>query len=294
MNGTNIIDNWFIDKDSNHRWIYHKIKRLVLSTRTKFQQAEFIDTYNLGRVVILDNKIQSAEADEFIYHEALVHPAMIIHPEPKNILILGGGEGATLREVLKHPSVKRVVVVDIDEEFVNLCKKYLIKWHQGSFNDKRVEVVFADAKEYIRKTKAQFDVSIADLSDPVDEGPAQGLYSKKFYSSIKRTLKQGGIFVTHATGVSYTPKGNISIRILKALSDIFSLTAFYYEYIQSFGSLWGFVLCSQKYSPKELLPATIAKRLKKRGLINLSYYDQETHERLFCLPKCLRTLLKTK
>jgi spermidine synthase len=284
LNGTNIIDNWFIDKDSNHRWIYHKIKRLVLSTRTKFQQAEFIDTYNLGRVVILDNKIQSAEVDEF----------MIIHPEPKNILILGGGEGATLREVLKHPSVKRVVVVDIDEEFVNLCKKYLIKWHQGSFNDKRVEVVFADAKEYIRKTKAQFDVSIADLSDPVDEGPAQGLYSKKFYSSIKRTLKQGGIFVTHATGVSYTPNGNISIRILKTLSDIFSLTAFYYEYIQSFGSLWGFVLCSQKYSPKELLPAMIAKRLKRRGLINLSYYDQETHERLFCLPKCLRTLLKTK
>ncbi|MCX5720074.1 MAG: hypothetical protein NT055_09005 [Nitrospirae bacterium] len=110
--------NWFIDKDSNYRWIYHKIKRHYLSARTKYQKIEFIDTYNFGRIVILDNKIQSSEFDEFIYHEALVHPTMIGHPEPKNILILGGGEGATLREVLKHPTVKKIVMVDIDEEFV--------------------------------------------------------------------------------------------------------------------------------------------------------------------------------
>jgi spermidine synthase len=290
----NIKDNWFIDKDSKHRWIHHRVKRHILSTKTKFQQVELIDTYDLGRVVILDNKIQSAEVDEFIYHEALVHPAMITHPGPKNILILGGGEGATLREVLKHPTVKKVVMVDIDEEFVHLCKKYLNKWHQGSFDDKRVELIFSDARKYIKKTKSPFDIIIADISDPVEEGIAQMLYTKEFYSSIKRILKPDGIFVTHATAVFYTSNNSTCTGIFKILSDIFPIADFYYEYIPSYSSLWTFTIGSLKYNPVKLSAATLDKRLKKRRLNNLSYYDQETHRRLFYLPKCLRNLLRTK
>lgn len=294
MKYPNIKDNWFIDKDSKHRWIHHRVKRHILSTKTKFQQVELIDTYDLGRVVILDNKIQSAEVDEFIYHEALVHPAMITHPGPKNILILGGGEGATLREVLKHPTVKKVVMVDIDEEFVHLCKKYLNKWHQGSFDDKRVELIFSDAREYIKKTKSPFDIIIADISDPVEEGIAQMLYTKEFFSSIKRILKPDGIFVTHATAVFYTSNNSTCTGIFKILSDIFPIADFYYEYIPSYSSLWTFTIGSLKYNPVKLSAATLDKRLKKRRLNNLSYYDHETHKRLFYLPKCLRKLLRTK
>jgi spermidine synthase len=290
----NIKDNWFIDKDSKHRWIYHRVKRLVLSTKTRFQQVDLIDTHDLGLVVILDNKIQSTEVDEFIYHEALVHPVMITHPNPKNILILGGGEGATLREVLKHPAVKKVVMVDIDEEFVHLCKKYLNKWHQGSFDDKRVELIFSDAREYIKKTKSPFDIIIADISDPVEEGLAQMLYTKEFYSSIKRILKPDGIFVTHATAVFYTSNNTTCTGIFKILSDIFPVSDFYYEYIPSFSSLWAFTIGSFKYSPKKLSSAALDKRFGKRGLNNLSYYDQEAHKRIFFLPKCLRISLETK
>ncbi len=279
---------WFIDKDSRHRWIYHGIKKCVLSAKTKFQQVEILDTYDLGRLVVLDNKIQSAEADEFIYHEILVHPAMVAHPAPKNVLILGGGEGATLREVLKHRSVEKVVMVDIDEEFVNLCKKYLKNWQQGSFDDKRLELIFADAKEYIRKMKSFFDVVIADISDPLEKGPAQELYTGKFFSSVKRALMPDGIFVSHTTGVFYTSTENITTNILKTLTDIFPFTDFYYEYIPSFSSLWGFAACSQKYSPQRLSPAVVDKRLKKRNLDSLSYYDKETHTRLFLLPRLLR------
>jgi len=282
--------NWFIDKDSNYRWIYHKIKRHYLSARTKYQKIEFIDTYNFGRIVILDNKIQSSEFDEFIYHEALVHPTMIGHPEPKNILILGGGEGATLREVLKHPTVKKIVMVDIDEEFVTTCRKHLKNWHRDSFNDEKVTLIFADAIEYIKKTKLKFDVIIADISDPVEKGPAQFLFTKEFYLAIKRTLKPDGIFVTHATDVQHIPHKSLSSDIVKMLGEIFPIAEFYYEYIPSFSSLWAFTTGSLKYSIKKMPSLTIKSRLKERRLKNLFYYDHETHIRLFCIPKYLRKL----
>jgi spermidine synthase len=296
LNGRKLIirrdnGNWFIDKDSRHRWIYHRIKRHVLSVKTRFQQVEFVDTHDLGRLVVLDNKIQSAEADEFVYHEILVHPAMVAHPAPKIVLILGGGEGATLREVLKHRSVEKVVMVDIDEEFVILCKKYLKNWHFGSFGDKRLELIFTDAKKYIRKMKSFFDVVIADISDPLEKGPARELYTRNFFSSVERALMPDGIFVTHATGVFYTSNENINTNILNTLSDIFLFTDFYYEYIPSFSSLWGFTACSQKYSPQRLSPAAVDKRLKKRNLDSLSYYDKETHTKLFLLPKMFREIL---
>ncbi len=293
MKDTKIKNSWFIDKDSEYRWIYHRVKKHVLSRETKYQKVEIIDTYNLGRVVILDNKIQSAEKDEFIYHETLVHPAMISHPQPRNILILGGGEGATLREVLKHPTVKKVVMVDIDEEFVNLCKGYLKKWHKGSFNDPRVELIFADAREYVKKIKSKFDVIIADVTDPVEEGPARQLYTKEFYSLVKKVLMPDGIFVTHATEIHCTPNTGVSTQIFKTLTDIFPKVEFYYEYIPSFSSLWAFAVGSLKYSLRELSPNIISKRLKEKKLENLSYYDPETHERLFCPPKCIRKLLTT-
>ncbi|MFZ6016523.1 MAG: polyamine aminopropyltransferase [Nitrospirota bacterium] len=284
-------NNWFLDKESEYRWIYHRVKRQILSTRTKYQQVEIIDTYNFGRIVILDNKIQSAESDKFIYHEALVHPAMITHPEPKNILILGGGEGATLREVLRHPVVKEVIMVDIDEEFVNICKNYLEKWHRGSFNDKRVKLIFADAQEYIKETRSKFDIIIADISDPVEKGPAKLLYTKEFYSSIKKALAPEGIFVTHATEVYYNFDKSVFIKIFRILTEIFSIAEFYYEYVPSFSSLWAFIVGSLKYSPKKISSTTVSNRLKKRRLEDLLYYDEETHKRFFSLSKYLRNLL---
>jgi spermidine synthase len=292
MKSGKINNKWFIDKESDYRWIYHRVEKRILSAKTEFQHVEVIDTYNLGRIVILDDKIQSAEADEFIYHEALVHPAMIAHPEPQNILILGGGEGATLREVLKHPTVKKVIMVDIDEEFVNLCKTRLKKWHMGLFNNQKVELIFTDAMKYVKETKLKFDVIISDISDPVKESPARQLYTKKFYSLIKKLLIPDGIFITHAVDVHYTHK-SISAEIFKALVEIFPKAEFYYEYIPSFSSLWAFTIGSLKYSPREISSTIVGKRLKERKLRNLLYYDEEAHKRLFYLPKCIRKLMVT-
>lgn len=286
--------NWFVDEDSQYRRIYHRVKKYILSTKTQFQHVEIIDTCESGRVVILDNKIQSAEADEFIYHETLVHPAMITHPNPNRVLILGGGEGATLREVLKHPTVRKVTMIDIDREFISLCKRYLKKWHKGSLDNSRAELIYDDALEYIKNTKSKFDVIIADISDPVEKGPAASMYTKKFYSSVKKVLMIDGIFVTHATAIYYFPHKNFSIKVLKALTEIFPKADLYYEYIPSFGTLWAFTIGSLIYSPKKISSALINQRIKERKLENLLYYGAEIHERLFKLPKCIKKLIAVR
>jgi spermidine synthase len=288
MKKTLIKNKWFIDKESEYRNIYHGVLDHILSRKTRFQQVDIIDTKLFGRMVILDNKIQSSEKDEFIYHEAIVHPALITHPKPRNILILGGGEGATLREVLKHPSVNKVVMVDIDREFVHLCKTHLKKWHKGSFFDKRVEILFIDAMQYIKNTEYKFDIIITDISDPITDGPALMIYTKDFYSLIKKVLMPDGIFVTHATEVKYFASTHNAEKIFKILADIFPKTSLYFEYIPSYATLWSFVVSSSKYDIKTTTASLIKKRLKERKLKALRFYDSETHKRMFVLPRCLK------
>ncbi|MEW6586746.1 MAG: polyamine aminopropyltransferase [Nitrospirota bacterium] len=286
-----VTPDWFVDRESDYRRIYHRVKNRIFSARTRFQNVDLIDTDHLGRMVILDEKIQSAEADEFVYHEALVHPAMMSHPCPERVLLLGGGEGATLREVLRHPSVLKVVMVDVDEEFVRFCRRYLTSWHQGSFDSSKVEFVFGDALRYVRETKRTFDVIIGDISDPVEEGPGRRLYTREFYVRIWNRLKRDGIFATHATEIFYTADKTLSTKIFSILKKIFPNVSFYYEYIPSFGCLWSYIVCSSRHDPGKMGNRVLEKRLQERGLGRLSYYDAETHRRLFALPKCVRRRL---
>lgn len=278
---------WFIDKNSPYHWIYHRIKRHVASVVTQYQTVEILDTYECGRMVVLNGKIQSAESDEFIYHEILVHPAMITHPKPERILILGAGEGATLREVLRHPTVKKAVMVDIDGEFVSLCKRYLRKWHRGSLEDEKVDLVYDDAFAYLRRTTERFDVIIGDISDPDDKGPAHAIYTSEFYSLAEKALMPGGIFVTHAAAVYFVPHKNYSAGILKNIRRIFSNVDLFYEFIPSFGTLWSYASGSFRYSVKAVSPKKVEQRLKMRRIEDLSYYNSLTHKRLFIVPPCL-------
>jgi spermidine synthase len=239
-------------------------------------------------MVILDGQIQSSESNEFIYHEILVHPAMISHPKPERVLILGAGEGATLREVLKHPTLNKVVMIDIDGEFVDLCRKHLHKWHKGSFRNEKVELVFDDAFSYLQNTDNRFDVIIADINDPTDRGPARSIYTAKFYSLIRKALMPQGIFVTHSTAVYFMTHKNYSSGIMKRLLAIFPRVDPYYEYIPSFGLLWSYATGSFRYSPRLMSSAMIERRLKQRNIADLSYYNRETHGRLFKMPPCLK------
>src|SRR3972149_640904 len=163
---------WFIESLTPEEGHLHGIRRVLFSTHPPYQSLDILELGSYGKALVLDGKIQSSLLDEFIYHESLVHPAMLAHPAAKRVFIVGGGEGATLREVLRHPTVERVLMVDIDEEVVNRCKEFLPEWHKGSFDDPRAEVRFLDARRYLEETQERFDVIIIDISEPVEEGPA--------------------------------------------------------------------------------------------------------------------------
>ena len=279
-------DKWFYDRVSQNLIQLHSIEEVLYSGQTRFQSAEIIRTGSFGRCLVLDGKIQSSEADEFIYHEALVQPAMITHPRPETVFIAGGGEGATLREVLSHKTVKRAVMVDIDEQVVALCRKYLPDYNRGSFEDKRTELLHVDAREYLAKSGELFDIIIIDLPDPIEEGPAYLLYTQEFYQLVRDRLTENGIISVQAGSASLTELLNLS-AVNNTLKSVFPIVCAYQTDMPCFGGPWGFCLASLKLDPLLLSPAEVDKRISARSL-DLKFYDGLTHQGIFSLPKYLR------
>ena len=176
-----------------------------------------------------------------MYHEALVQPAMCAHPQPLRVFIGGGGEGATLREVMKHASVTQATMCDIDEEVVELCKQHLPTHHKGSFDDARAELVFTDAKAYV-ETHGPWDVIILDLADPLECGPAFALYTQEFYRTCLDKLTPHGILVTQAGPCDLTTCRDVFTPVYATLRSVFPHVFPYGIYIPSFGHEWGFVM----------------------------------------------------
>ncbi len=278
---------WLHDEISPDLVQLHSIKRVIYSGQTKFQSVDIVDTGSFGICLILDGKIQSSEKDEFIYHEALVHPPLIAHPEPKTVLIAGGGEGAALREVLAHSTVDRVVMVDIDQEVVDICQRYLSLFHRNSFHDHRVHLHFTDARSYMEQGKELFDAIIIDLADPLAGGPAYLLYTQEFYRAVKKRLARNGIMSVQAGPTSIISWRNFC-TIINTLKTVFPIASPYHVHIPAFADVWGFACASSKINPQELLPEEIDRRLKSRLNKKLKFYDGITHQALFTLPKNLR------
>ena len=283
---------WFHDYINPDLTMLHSVRGVIYSGRSKFQSIEIIDTGSFGICLILDGKIQSSERDEFIYHEALVHPAMLTHPKPERVFIAGGGEGATLREVLVHKTVKKVVMVDIDEEVVGVCRRFLPSFHQNSFNDPRAELHFADARKYLEGSDDKFDVIIIDLADPLAQGPARLLYTQEFYQVVKQKLEPGGIMSVQAEPAEWANLENF-IAIAHTLESVFPLVRPYQAHIPSFSSLWGFISASRSLDPAKLPPEEIDTRIDARLSKELKSYDGLTHQAMFALPKHTRQQLAT-
>jgi len=231
--------------------------------------------------------MQSSEIDEFIYHEALVQPSLITHPCPETVFIAGGGEGATLREVLFHNTVKRAVMVDIDEEVVAICKKYLPNHSQGSFEDKRTELYHVDARDYLAKCGGKFDIIIIDLPDPIEEGPAYLLYTQEFYQLVRGKLTANGIICVQAGSAAWTELLNFT-AVNNTLKSVFPIVCPYQVDVPCFGGPWGFCLASQRLNPLQLSVSEVDKRISDGSLNSLKFYDGLTHQGLFFLPKHLR------
>ncbi len=280
-------DKWFCDRINRNLIQLHGIEEVLYTGRTKFQSIEIFRSGAFGKCLVLDNKIQSSEVDEFVYHEALVQPSMITHPGPTTVFIAGGGEGATLREVLSHKTVKRAVMVDIDAEVIAVCQKHLPDYSRGSFEDKRTELYHVDARDYLAKCGEAFDIIIIDLPDPIEEGPAYLLYTREFYQLVRDRLTANGIISVQAGSAALTELLNLS-AVNNTLKSVFPIVCAYQIDIPCFGGPWGFCLASQTLSPLQLSVSDVDRRISDRSLNGLKFYDGLTHQGMFSLPKHLR------
>ena len=260
---------------------------ILFEGSSQYQKIVIQDGAAFGRSLVLDDKTQSTALDEFVYHEALVQPTMIAHQSPQNIFVAGGGEGATAREILRH-RVDRVVMVDIDEKVVELCKQYLPDHHQNSFKDSRLDLVIADAVEYLTNTTERFDVSIIDVPDPLDAGPAYILYTHEFYSLVRERLRPNGMMVVQAgpTGPAFYQQ--CFSAVTSTIATVFPVVAICEAFVPSFGSTWGFVVGSLSENPANLTPDNVDVLINERISTPLRYYDGITHRGMFSVPKYLR------
>jgi spermidine synthase len=258
----------------------------LLRQQTRFQEVRLVRSDTFGLVLFLNGKIQSAQADEFIYHEALVHPAMLSHPTPKSVFIAGGGEGATLREVLRYPTVKKAVMVDLDEVVVQICRKNMPTWHRGAFDDPRTTLFHEDARAFLENDDSCYDVIIGDLSEPVGDGPSYMLFTKEFYELCRSRLNPGGILVTQSGCPSFVYSVSFH-SVTMTLESVFPNAAPYLAFIPSFASDWGFTLAGDAPLLPSLDPVELARRIAPVR-DQLRYLDEETLRANFTIPRHLK------
>jgi len=268
-----------------------KVDKLFYEGKTKHQFVQCFYNKFLGKVLFLDKKIQSAQIDEFIYHESLVQPGLLTHFDPQKVLIIGGGEGATLREVLRQRTVTEATMVDIDEELVQLCQKYLPEWSDGAFSNSKAHLIYSDARSFVEKTEKKFDIIISDLTEPMDAGPSVRLFTREFFERIFHALTEDGIFALQAGSIDSCFHQFYS-SCVKTLENIFPVVRPYWTFVLSFGLPWGFVLASKSSDPLRLSEKEIAEKLCRRKVHNLRFYHSGLHRGLFALPLYLTKSFK--
>ncbi len=279
---------WFIEFTTPHEAHMHAMERFLVTSQSRFQNMEIAHSYQYGKCLLLDGKMQSSERDEFIYHEALVHPALITHPEPRRVAIIGGGEGATLREVLKHRTVREGVQIDIDEDVMKMSEKHLPEWNAGAFRDKRAKMLTADGRKFLANSKnSTWDVIIVDITEPVEGGPSYLLFTREFYEICADKLTPQGV-VSLQAGSTACVDLDMHAMIMRTLKTVFPVVRSFSIEVPSFDLPWGIAVASKKPDPVKLAPKEVDGRIRKRGLGKLLYYDGITHQGIFQVPKYLR------
>jgi spermidine synthase len=265
-------------------------KNLVYSNDSEFQRIDIIDTDLWGRVMLLDGIVQTTEKDEFIYHEMFAHVPMFAHAEVSTVLIVGGGDGGLLREVLKHKSVTKVVLVEIDKAVIDLCSQYFPGHSLNSWQDPRVEVVIADGKDYIATTELTFDLILSDSTDPI--GPGEVLFTSDFYYQAISKLTDKGILVTQ-NGVSFLQTGELEQTYVR-MKQYAKYNGFYHANVPTYiGGNMSFAWASNGIDCSSLLHDVIATRLNASDIAT-SYYNAQIHSASFAQPNYLKNLLEAR
>ncbi|MBW2063780.1 MAG: polyamine aminopropyltransferase [Deltaproteobacteria bacterium] len=273
-----VTELWFHDSiEFGHGCSLHiKVKNVLYHSRSKFQEIVIMETEKLGRLLAIDGITMLTEYDEFAYHEMIVHVPLLVHPNPKKILVIGGGDGGTVREIVKHPEVEEVHVCEIDEEVVAACRKYLPSL-ASSFDDSRVKVFYEDGAKYVKKSPSTYDIIIVDSTDPL--GPGKILFQREFYEDMKRALLDHGIAVTQCESIYLHP--HVIKWVYSFARDIFPKLGYYITMVPTYPSgLIGFYFCSLSRDPVSDIDLERA-----RGLKGLRYYTPHLHRSSFTLPR---------
>lgn len=260
---------------------------LVERRQTPFQLLEVYDTPELGRLFRLDGFNMTSERDEFFYHEPLVHPAAVAHPAPRRALVIGGGDGGSSEELLKHRTLERVHMAELDPDVIAVAKAHFGRVHRGAFDDPRLAVTVGDGLAYLRQTGERYDLIAMDLTDPV--GPSMALYSPETFALTKRAMAEGGALVLHiGSPFSHPERVRTTIGNLR---QVFRRVTPYFVHIPLYGSIWGFACASDSLDPSTLSPAEADRRLAERGVGDLQYYNGAIHQAVFAQPNYVRALL---
>ena len=266
---------------------YIRAARKLGEWQTKFQKMEIYETPHYGRIFRLDGYNMTSEREEFVYHENLIHPALTAHAAPRKVLIIGGGDGGSSEEALKHPSVEQVTMCEIDEDVIRVAKEHFFAVHRGAFDNPRLRVLIGDGMKLIRETHERFDLIALDLNDPM--GPAEALYSTEFFQQCRGALAPGGALVLHIGAPVARPER--VAELAQRLNGIFRIVRPYTMYIPLYGAQWAMAVCSDKLDPKAFTADEVDRRIEQRRLQDLKFYNGETHEGVFALPNFIRDLV---
>jgi spermidine synthase len=277
---------WYVERFAETELHHHAVEETYYAGRTAFQEVAVIRTAAFGKMLVLDGDTQSSQADEKIYHESLVHPALASIGDRGEVLILGGGEGATLREVLRRPDVRRATMVDIDGDVVDLSKRYLPEWSSGAFDDPRARVIIGDALAFLRDDRDSYGAIVSDLTEPLEDSPSNPLFCDAAFADIKARLAPGGVYVLQASTAGFHNM-RLHAKMARTLRRYYRFVRSYFTHVPAFDNDWAFIACSDALDvaalPAERIDAYVA------GLRGDSYfYDAETHRRIFSLPLYLR------
>jgi spermidine synthase len=271
--------DWFVEPPTRGYEQRYQVRRRIYTGQSSYQCVEVLDTVPFGRMLTLDGLAQTTEADEHTYHEMLVHVPMFQHPGPRRVLVIGGGDGGTLRRVLEHP-VERVVMVELDELVVSACREHLPAISAGAFDDSRAELMIGDGARFLAESDERFDVILVDSTDPI--GAAQVLFSEPFFRSAHRALNTGGLYAMQSG--SPLLQAEEMAGAAQGLRAVFPDVRLYLGSVPVYpGILWSFTLAARDGAIQAADPAVIRERMIAAG-IQTATYTPELHRAAFALP----------
>ena len=272
---------------SDHSGVFFDAAELIASVQSPYQLIEVFQTGELGKLMRIDGANMVAERDEFFYHENLIHPAAVAHPAPRQVLIIGGGDGGSAEEMLKHPSVESLQLCELDAAVVDMAKQHFQSVHRNVFADPRLTLQIGDGLQYLRETSARFDLIYLDLTDPI--GAAASLYTPTFYADCKRVLAAGGALTLHI-GSPFSHPQRVR-RSVEDLRTVFEQVAAWFVHIPLYGATWGFACASDALDLHAIRGEEIDARLVARKIGDRQYYDGTMHHAMLSLPPYIRALI---